>query len=129
MLKRVAAAVIGALEWSVLTDSRLSDKLTTASGLGAQTEASAQFGAGDSVWATALGGLAPCSGIWHSAWLARSERPRQAAVPKRGCSRNRRSRAAKVDLIGLNAIGGHPQEQEAIPSTTLDLHGTMLDRR
>ncbi len=54
MPKRVAAAMIGVSEWSAITDSRFSGRLTTASGVGAQTEANAQFGAGDSVWARVL---------------------------------------------------------------------------
>jgi hypothetical protein len=99
MLKKVAAAMIGDSKWRAITDSRFSGKLTIASGLGAQKEASTQFGADDSVWATVLAGIAPCSGISHSSRLARSGRPRQAAVPKTGCSWSSRSRAAKLDFI------------------------------
>jgi len=54
MPKRVAAGMIGDSEWRAITDSRFSGKLTIARGLGAQTEASAQLGAGDSVWARVL---------------------------------------------------------------------------
>ena len=112
MPKRVAAAMIGGSEWRAITESRLPGKLTIASGLGAQTEASAQFGTGDSVWASVLWGTAPWSGISHSGRAALSEKLRHTAVPKRGCSWNRRSRAAQMAFIGLNAIGSHPQEQE-----------------
>jgi hypothetical protein len=126
MPKRAAVAMIGDSEWRSIRDSRFSARLTTATALGAQTEASAQFGAGDSVWATVLVGIAPCSGTWHSALLARSERPRQAAVPKRGCSWSRRSRAAKVAFIGLNATGSHPQQQEGCGP--LDPQATLILR-
>jgi hypothetical protein len=54
MPKRVSAAMIGNSEWSVIADSRPSDRLAIASGLGAQTEARAQFGVDDSVSATVL---------------------------------------------------------------------------
>ncbi len=54
MPERVAAATIGGSEWKAIADSRFPGRLTIASGLGAQTEASAQFGAGDSVWAAVL---------------------------------------------------------------------------
>ena len=47
--KRVAAATSGGSEGSATTDSRLSARPTIASGLGAQTEASAQLGVDDSV--------------------------------------------------------------------------------
>lgn len=99
MPKSGAAARIGDSERSAMTDSRRSGGLTTASGLGAQTEPSAQFGAGDSHWARALLAIAP-SGIWHSGWLARCEIPKQAAVPNRGCIWSRRSPAAQMDFIG-----------------------------
>jgi hypothetical protein len=54
MPRRVADAVISGSELSAIADSGLSRRLTIASGLGAQAEASAQFGAGDSVWAMVL---------------------------------------------------------------------------
>ena len=54
MPKRAGAAMIGDGEQNATTDSMLSARPTTASGLGAQTEASAQFSAGDWVWATPL---------------------------------------------------------------------------
>jgi hypothetical protein len=128
MLKKVAAAMIGDSKWRAITDSRFSGKLTIASGLGAQKEASTQFGADDSVWATVLAGIAPCSGISHSSPLARSDRPRQAAVPKTGCSWSSRSRAAKTDFIGLNAIGSHPQEQEGRRTTRMPWGGCRAER-
>ena len=112
MPKSGAAAMISDSEWSAIADSRLSGKLTIASGVVAQTEDSAQFGAGDSVWASVLWGTARWSGISHSGWPPLSEKLRHTAVPSRGCSWNRRSRAAKKDFIGFNAIGGHPQRQE-----------------
>jgi len=116
--KSGAAARIGDSEWSAMTDSRRSGRLTTASGLGAQTEPSAQFGAGDSHWARVLLGIAPSSGIWHSGRLARCEIPKHAAVPNRGCSWSSRSRIAQVDFIGLNLIGNDPQEQDGSLNVT-----------
>jgi hypothetical protein len=95
MPNRVAATMVGDPGGSGITDSRLPARLTIARGLGAQTEASAQFGAGDSFGARVLSGIEPCSGISHSCWAAPSEKPRQAAVPKRGWSWNNRSRDAK----------------------------------
>ena len=99
MPKSGAVARIGDSEWSAMTDLRPSGRLTTASGLGAQTEPSAQFGAGDSHWARVLLAIAPSSGIWQSGWLARCEIPKHAAVPIRGCSWSRRSTAAQMDFI------------------------------
>lgn len=112
MPKRVAATVSGDSEWSAIMDSRLSGRLMIASGLVAQTDASAQFGTADSPWATVLWGAATWSGIGHSRWLACAEILKHATVPNRGCSWNSRSRAAKMDFIGLNAMGSYPQEQE-----------------
>jgi hypothetical protein len=54
MPTRVGATMIADSVSSAITDSRLSGRLTIASGLGAQTEASAQFGDGDSDSATLL---------------------------------------------------------------------------
>jgi hypothetical protein len=94
MPNRVAATMIGDPAWSGVMDSRLSARLTIARGLGAHTEASAQFGAGNSFAARVLRGIEPCSGISHSRVLAGSEKPRQTAVPKAGCSWSNRSREA-----------------------------------
>jgi hypothetical protein len=45
MPERVAAAILGASESSAVTDPMFSGRVIIASGVGAQTEASAQFGA------------------------------------------------------------------------------------
>ena len=113
MPERVVAAMSGGSEGSATTDWRFSGRPTIASGLGAQTEASAQFGDWESAWATVLWGTATWSSISHAVWGGRSKKPRHTAVPRTGCSWNSRSRAAKMDFIGLNAIHSHPQEQEA----------------
>jgi hypothetical protein len=54
MPTRVGATMVGDSECSAITDSRLSGRLTTANGLGAQTEGNAQFGGGKSDSATML---------------------------------------------------------------------------
>lgn len=54
MPKRLCAAVMGGSDWTAIRDSTLSGKLTIASGLGAQMDASAQFGAGGSDGVTVL---------------------------------------------------------------------------
>lgn len=95
MPNRVAATVAGDPGWSGIADWTLSAGSTIATGLGAQTEANSQFGAADWFGARALRGFEPCSGISHSCWAAASEKPRQAAIPNRGCSWNIRSREAK----------------------------------
>jgi hypothetical protein len=54
MPKRLCAAVMGGSDWTAIRDSTLSGRLTIASGLGAQMDASAQFGAGGSDGVTVL---------------------------------------------------------------------------
>jgi hypothetical protein len=118
MPRRMVAAMIGDSEWSAITDSRLSGRLTRASGLGAQTEASGQFGAGDSVGATVLWGAAPRSGISHSGWAALSLKLRHTAVPRRGCSWINRSRAARTAFMARTLFLA-PLRSKARPATRL----------
>ncbi len=97
MPSRAMGGVITASAGSATTDSGPSAAVGMASGLGVQMAASAQLGTGEPGCIRELWGTAPCSGISHS-WAARSEKPRQAAAPRAGCSCSNSTRPARRDF-------------------------------
>ena len=82
---RLAARVAGP-SWRGTTFSRLPEKTGIARGAGMQIVASSQDWVAAPEAAICVVGTWPCSGILHSCWAARSDRPKQATVPRTGWS-------------------------------------------
>jgi hypothetical protein len=96
-----------------VVDSSPPVKLGAAIVVLAQAKPRAQPWLAAPLWSSLAGVAGRCSGISQVSSVGRSENSAHAADPIMGCNWKRRSRTAKVDFIGLNAIGSHPPQQEA----------------
>jgi hypothetical protein len=79
--------------------SNLLDKAGIAGGAGVQIAATWQLWAAAPETVRLVVGALPCSGILHSCWAGRSDRPKQATVPSTGWSWNSSKNAAKTAFM------------------------------